>query len=263
MGGTAREQISDVIDRTASEYLPGDFIEDWDLSGLLTQLEQIYPVAIAEEDLDPSPLNREDLIAELREDVVKAYDEREEEMGERAHARARALHPAPDHRRALAGAPARHGLPAGGHPPPRVRPDRSARGLQERGLRDVHRPDQHRSGRSSRATSSTSRSRSTRATTARAVAALGGGTSASTGSTRRVQLPPAAPRPTSPARSPPRAAGAVPEGIAGRRRVRRRRAGRAAGPRGAARAWPSENRVGRNDPCWCGSGKKYKKCHGA
>jgi hypothetical protein len=20
---------------------------------------------------------------------------------------------------------------------------------------------------------------------------------------------------------------------------------------------------GRNEPCWCGSGKKYKKCHGA
>ncbi|HEX7626844.1 MAG TPA: SEC-C metal-binding domain-containing protein, partial [Gaiellaceae bacterium] len=20
--------------------------------------------------------------------------------------------------------------------------------------------------------------------------------------------------------------------------------------------------IGRNDPCWCGSGKKYKKCHG-
>ncbi len=20
-------------------------------------------------------------------------------------------------------------------------------------------------------------------------------------------------------------------------------------------------RPGRNDPCWCGSGKKYKKCH--
>jgi preprotein translocase subunit SecA len=24
----------------------------------------------------------------------------------------------------------------------------------------------------------------------------------------------------------------------------------------------SEN-IGRNDPCWCGSGKKFKKCHGA
>lgn len=24
-----------------------------------------------------------------------------------------------------------------------------------------------------------------------------------------------------------------------------------------------ENKIGRNDPCWCGSGKKYKKCHEA
>ncbi|MDQ4019962.1 MAG: SEC-C metal-binding domain-containing protein [Actinomycetota bacterium] len=24
-----------------------------------------------------------------------------------------------------------------------------------------------------------------------------------------------------------------------------------------------EEKRGRNDPCWCGSGKKYKKCHGA
>jgi uncharacterized protein YecA (UPF0149 family) len=25
----------------------------------------------------------------------------------------------------------------------------------------------------------------------------------------------------------------------------------------------STPKVGRNDPCPCGSGKKYKKCHGA
>jgi len=24
-----------------------------------------------------------------------------------------------------------------------------------------------------------------------------------------------------------------------------------------------QEKLGRNDPCWCGSGKKYKKCHGA
>jgi preprotein translocase subunit SecA len=24
-----------------------------------------------------------------------------------------------------------------------------------------------------------------------------------------------------------------------------------------------EPKMGRNDPCYCGSGKKYKKCHGA
>jgi len=26
---------------------------------------------------------------------------------------------------------------------------------------------------------------------------------------------------------------------------------------------PEAEKIGRNDPCWCGSGKKYKKCHGA
>ncbi len=26
---------------------------------------------------------------------------------------------------------------------------------------------------------------------------------------------------------------------------------------------PAELKVGRNDPCWCGSGKKFKRCHGA
>ena len=24
-----------------------------------------------------------------------------------------------------------------------------------------------------------------------------------------------------------------------------------------------KDQIGRNDPCWCGSGKKFKKCHGA
>ncbi len=26
---------------------------------------------------------------------------------------------------------------------------------------------------------------------------------------------------------------------------------------------PTGQRIGRNDPCWCGSGQKYKRCHGA
>jgi preprotein translocase subunit SecA len=25
---------------------------------------------------------------------------------------------------------------------------------------------------------------------------------------------------------------------------------------------PPDWKGGRNDPCWCGSGQKYKKCHG-
>jgi preprotein translocase subunit SecA len=26
---------------------------------------------------------------------------------------------------------------------------------------------------------------------------------------------------------------------------------------------PTDQQIGRNDPCWCGSGKKFKRCHGA
>ena len=37
--------------------------------------------------------------------------------------------------------------------------------------------------------------------------------------------------------------------------------GNGSGPSGAAKkAGP---KIGRNDPCWCGSGKKFKRCHGA
>jgi preprotein translocase subunit SecA len=26
---------------------------------------------------------------------------------------------------------------------------------------------------------------------------------------------------------------------------------------------PNGQKLGRNEPCWCGSGKKFKRCHGA
>jgi preprotein translocase subunit SecA len=31
---------------------------------------------------------------------------------------------------------------------------------------------------------------------------------------------------------------------------------------GVVQASP-QHKLGRNDPCWCGSGKKFKRCHGA
>ena len=30
----------------------------------------------------------------------------------------------------------------------------------------------------------------------------------------------------------------------------------------ASPAAREQRKIGRNDPCWCGSGKKFKKCHG-
>jgi len=35
------------------------------------------------------------------------------------------------------------------------------------------------------------------------------------------------------------------------------------GSSGPAQVQRKEPKIGRNDPCWCGSGKKFKRCHGA
>ena len=46
--------------------------------------------------------------------------------------------------------------------------------------------------------------------------------------------------------------------------VARRAAARLeAGDRSVQQRHADANEPGRNDPCWCGSGKKYKRCHGA
>jgi preprotein translocase subunit SecA len=51
---------------------------------------------------------------------------------------------------------------------------------------------------------------------------------------------------------------------AGRRAApqHRRAAPIAAAVGAAADPAAQQHKIGRNDPCWCGSGKKYKRCHG-
>ena len=86
-------------------------------------------------------------------------------------------------------------------------------------------------------------------------------------------------RPAPPApRRPPQITLNAPSGARRRRRSARSRGGAAARGAGAQRRRSprapaattsiktvkrDEPKVGRNDPCPCGSGKKYKKCHGA
>jgi preprotein translocase subunit SecA len=82
MGVTAREEIGTVIARTVAEFTPSDFIEDWDLPGLLTALEDMFPVDLAAEDLATEHTDREELVHKLHADAIKVYNEREEELGE-------------------------------------------------------------------------------------------------------------------------------------------------------------------------------------
>ena len=81
MGEPAREQIAEVIGRMVEEYTSGDFIEDWDLDGLFTAIEDIWPTTIDSSELDPNTIDREELIQRLSDDAGKLYEEREEELG--------------------------------------------------------------------------------------------------------------------------------------------------------------------------------------
>jgi preprotein translocase subunit SecA len=81
MGEPAREQIAEVIGRMVEEYTTGDFIEDWDLDGLFTAIEDIWPTTIDSSELDPNTIDREELIQRLSDDASKLYEEREEELG--------------------------------------------------------------------------------------------------------------------------------------------------------------------------------------
>jgi preprotein translocase subunit SecA len=82
MGPVARDAIGDVISNLVDEYTPGDFIEEWDLDELWAQLDQIFQVDFGHEELDRETIDRDQLKALLTEDAQKLYDERETELGD-------------------------------------------------------------------------------------------------------------------------------------------------------------------------------------
>ncbi|MGI8801454.1 MAG: preprotein translocase subunit SecA, partial [Solirubrobacteraceae bacterium] len=82
MGTSAREELGQVIERLVAEYAAGDFIEDWDLDGLFTALDDIFPVDLSPGDLSSEQTDREELVRMLHADAVKLYDQREAELGE-------------------------------------------------------------------------------------------------------------------------------------------------------------------------------------
>ena len=81
MSPVVREQIAEVIGRAVDEYTVGDYIEEWDLDELWAQLDQMYQVDFEVDELDREGLDREALKRMLVEDALKLYDEREEEFG--------------------------------------------------------------------------------------------------------------------------------------------------------------------------------------
>jgi len=82
MSAAAREEIGNVIERLVEEYTASDFVEEWDLDGLVRRVEEILPAHSGIESFDTSQLDRTELTEQLQAEVLEHYERREQELGE-------------------------------------------------------------------------------------------------------------------------------------------------------------------------------------
>jgi preprotein translocase subunit SecA len=82
IGEEARAEVAKVVERTIDQYTPGDFIEDWDLDNLFTALGQLFPLDLGSEDLDRDTVDRNSLSDRIVDMALERYNAREQELGE-------------------------------------------------------------------------------------------------------------------------------------------------------------------------------------
>jgi preprotein translocase subunit SecA len=82
MSDSAREGVGEVVSRMVDDYTPGDVIEDWDLAELQTQVQQLWPSTVEISAMLPEQTDREDLREQLLADALGAYDQREKDFGD-------------------------------------------------------------------------------------------------------------------------------------------------------------------------------------
>ena len=82
MGDVARQEIVNLIERLVKEYMASDFVEDWDVQGLLTRMTELFQPSDELLSRDPDRLDREELTTRLQEEALALYAQREVELGE-------------------------------------------------------------------------------------------------------------------------------------------------------------------------------------
>jgi preprotein translocase subunit SecA len=82
MSDAAREEVVNLIERLVGEYTEGDFVEDWDIDALMRRLGEIFTPSDDLATIEAHAVDREDLTARLQEEALAQYDQREAELGE-------------------------------------------------------------------------------------------------------------------------------------------------------------------------------------
>jgi preprotein translocase subunit SecA len=82
MSEVAEQEISEVVARMVEQYTESEVFEDWDLGGLQTQSNQLWPNTVDLRQVDTSSGDREEIARLLTEDARAAYAKREGELGD-------------------------------------------------------------------------------------------------------------------------------------------------------------------------------------
>jgi preprotein translocase subunit SecA len=86
----ARHMIDDVVEGYVRGATAEGYAEDWDLEQLWTNLKRLFPVSITIDDIveesggERNAVDQEFLVQQLKDDAQVAYDTREAELGEEA-----------------------------------------------------------------------------------------------------------------------------------------------------------------------------------
>ncbi|HSZ04207.1 MAG TPA: preprotein translocase subunit SecA [Solirubrobacteraceae bacterium] len=81
IGEEAREEVAKVIERIVEQYTPADYIEDWDMDGLFTALGQLFPLDLDNDALNPDTVDRTSLTDQIVDLALDRYNAREESLG--------------------------------------------------------------------------------------------------------------------------------------------------------------------------------------
>ena len=74
------EWLPDVLSNVVAEYTSDELSEEWDLDGLVAAMENVYGTGVTSDEL--KGLDREAIVQEFTDDALDAYAEREKDLGQ-------------------------------------------------------------------------------------------------------------------------------------------------------------------------------------
>jgi preprotein translocase subunit SecA len=75
------EWIDDVVAGIVNQHTQSDYAEEWDLDGMFMDMAALYPMEVKPEELDLANMSREELIDEFQDDARHEYATKEEDYG--------------------------------------------------------------------------------------------------------------------------------------------------------------------------------------